>query len=225
VSQSPTTSVPCEDQIGSAYHQSMMQCGLDPFYPETWVPTILDPNNCEGYCEPPPPAQPCDQQFGETIYGETVLQCSLDPKHPGEWVHTNLNPYNCQGYCKRLTLSPLPCDKQKKSYYYQCKQECIGDKQIPCFWVTTDSDPLNCQGYCKRLPSPTAIVQTTIPCKKQIEGVYHDSVLRCEGPRFNGEWIPTNLDPLNCEGYCNFNISTPKPSKKPMSLKCKPVAK
>jgi hypothetical protein len=213
---------PCEYQTNSPYSYDRLQCSENPENPGVWIETNSDRFNCEGYClydtttststtfEPPITFDDsCTNRMEHLIY-----ECEENRTNPGKWIMTDDAPWRCKGHCEYNippTIPTTPCDQQTNTAYYWDVLQCIESLENPGVWIKTNSDPYNCEGYCQYPPTtiPTTSTTPTTLCDQQTNSPYYRDALQCSESLENpGVWVQTNLDPYNCEGYCEYNLLT-----------------
>jgi hypothetical protein len=95
--------------------------------------------------------------------------------------------------------------------------QCSESPEHPGVWIVTNSDPLNCEGYCNHTSIPPPPLP---PCEDQLYTNYWYNMMQCgENPNNPGVWVPTNTDPFNCEGFCNYT-GGPTPPPPPPPVPC-----
>lgn len=114
----------------------------------------------------------------------------------------------------------VPCNDQFNTPYWYEMLQCSEDPQHPGVWIQTNLDPFNCEGYCNYTiltPPPPPSPTSPIPCEDQMYTPYWYEMMQCgEDPTHPGVWVSTNLDPYNCEGFCNHTALTPPTPSQPI---------
>lgn len=139
--------------------------------------------------------------FLAVISAITLVKAKADEKSADPSHGSTTPPAN-------TAASPVPCSEQY--YYYFAKVECTMDQlRTGGIWYDIDLDPAVCSGRCEFPNLPTN--PSLPPCAEQFE--YMINQLQCgEDPSNPGYWIPVNMDPSVCEGYCQYTSPSPLPT-------------